>query len=115
MTNKKFVVKLSGEERGRLSELISKGKAKAKTILKARILLKADESEAGEGWADEEICRAGIGMPGEELADGFVAGIEIRKDAWGPMFDDRRADQIVMPILALCSQHSERGSRPTHG
>jgi uncharacterized protein len=27
----------------------------------------------------------------------------MRKDAWGPMFDDRRADQIVMPILALCS------------
>src|SRR5262245_41523855 len=58
MANKKFVVKLSGEERCRLSELISKGKAKAKTILKARVLLKADQSEAGEGWADEEICRA---------------------------------------------------------
>ena len=58
MANKKFVVKLSGEERERLSELISKGKAKAKTILKARILLKVDQGEAGEGWADEEICRA---------------------------------------------------------
>ena len=58
MTNKKLVVKLSGEERSRLSELISKGKAKAKTILKARILLKADQGDAGEGWADEEICRA---------------------------------------------------------
>ena len=33
MANKKFVVKLRGEERSRLSELISKGKAKAKTIL----------------------------------------------------------------------------------
>jgi hypothetical protein len=58
MANKKFVVKLSGEERERLRELISKGKAKAKTILKARILLKADQGKAGEGWADEEICRA---------------------------------------------------------
>jgi hypothetical protein len=46
MAYKKFVVKLSGEERGRLSELISKGKAKAKTILKARILLKVDQGEA---------------------------------------------------------------------
>jgi hypothetical protein len=55
MANKKFLVKLSGEERGQLSELISKGKAKAKAILKARILLKGDQ---GEGWADEEICRA---------------------------------------------------------
>jgi uncharacterized protein len=49
------------------------------------------------------IDNFGMGMPGEEWADGFVAGIEMRRDAWGPMFDDRRADQIVMPILALCS------------
>jgi hypothetical protein len=53
MANKKFIVKLSGEERKRLSQLTSKGKAKAKTILKARILLKADQGEWGEGWADE--------------------------------------------------------------
>ena len=53
MANKKFVVKLSDEERERLREVISRGKAKAKSILKARILLKADQD-----WADEEICRA---------------------------------------------------------
>src|SRR5262249_57853658 len=41
-----------------LSDVISKGKAAAKTILKARILLKADQSEAGEGWSDEAICKA---------------------------------------------------------
>ena len=58
MVNKKFVVKLSSEERERLREVISSGKAKARIILKARILLKADQSEAGEGWADEEICHA---------------------------------------------------------
>ncbi len=58
MANKKFVVDLSADERARLSDLISKGKASAKTILKARILLKADTSAAGEGWGDEEICRA---------------------------------------------------------
>ncbi len=58
MANKKYVVKLSAEERERLSALVSKGKAAAKTILKARILLKADQSEAGEGWSDERICEA---------------------------------------------------------
>ena len=58
MANKKYVVKLSAEERARLGDLISKGKASAKVILKARILLKADKSEAGEGWADEDICTA---------------------------------------------------------
>lgn len=58
MANKKFIVRLSAEERKRLSDLISKGKAAAKTILKARILLKADQSEAGERWSDEQICAA---------------------------------------------------------
>jgi hypothetical protein len=58
VANKKYVVKLCAEERERLSALVSKGKAAAKTILKARILLKADQSEAGEGWSDEMICKA---------------------------------------------------------
>ena len=58
MANKKFVVELSAEERARLSNLISKGKSSAKVILKARILLKADRSEDGEGWPDEKICDA---------------------------------------------------------
>ena len=42
MANKKFVVKLSSEERAQLTGLISKGKTAARTALKARILLKAD-------------------------------------------------------------------------
>lgn len=58
MANKKFVVELDAAERARLKELISKGKASAKVILKARILLKADQGKRGEGWSDEEICEA---------------------------------------------------------
>ena len=60
MANKKFVVKLSSEERKRPSELISKGKSAAKIVLKARILLKADQSEEGEGWTDERIRMTSI-------------------------------------------------------
>ena len=51
MANKRFVVELGADERARLNELISKGKASAKAILKARILLKADQGEDGEGWS----------------------------------------------------------------
>jgi hypothetical protein len=58
MANKKFIVKLSSEERAQLTGLISKGKAAAKTLLKARILLKADRGEAGERWLGREICEA---------------------------------------------------------
>ena len=46
---KKYVVRLSGEERERLETLIRKGKSPARRVLKARILLKADVSEAGKG------------------------------------------------------------------
>ena len=55
---KKYVVRLSGEERERLEMLIRKGKSPARWLLKARILLKADVSEAGEEWSDNRIIRA---------------------------------------------------------
>jgi transposase len=55
---KKYVVRLSGEEREQLQALIRKGKSPAKRLLKARILLKADGSDAGEGWSDSRIIKA---------------------------------------------------------
>jgi Homeodomain-like domain len=55
---KKYVVRLSGEERERLEALIRKGKSPAQRLLKARILLKADVSEGGEGWSDSRIIKA---------------------------------------------------------
>src|SRR5579864_5915262 len=55
---KKYVVRLSSEERQQLEMLIRKGKGPARRLLKARILLKADVSEAGEGWSDSRIIAA---------------------------------------------------------
>src|SRR6267378_3091136 len=55
---KKYVVRLSGEERERLEALIRKGKSPAQRLLKARIILKADVSEAGAGWSDSRIIKA---------------------------------------------------------
>jgi transposase len=55
---KKYVVRLSGEEREQLETLIRKGKSPARRLLKARILLKADVSEVGEGWSDSRIIGA---------------------------------------------------------
>ena len=55
---KKFIVTLSDEERGALTALIHTGKHPAQKLLKARILLKADASDAGEGWSDSQIAAA---------------------------------------------------------
>jgi hypothetical protein len=55
---KKYVVRLNVDEREQLEALIRKGKSPAQRLLKARILLKADVSEAGEGWSDGRIIEA---------------------------------------------------------
>ena len=53
-----YVVRLTDEERERLNGLISKGKHPARQLLKARILLKADASDAGEASSDSQIAAA---------------------------------------------------------
>jgi hypothetical protein len=55
---KKYVVRLSLEEREYLDQLIRKGKSPAQRLMKARILLKADVGEGGEGWSDSKIIEA---------------------------------------------------------
>ena len=46
---KKYKVTLTAEERVQLQELITTGKAAAKKLTHARILLKADAAEGGPG------------------------------------------------------------------
>src|SRR5215472_11289727 len=55
---KRYVVRLSSEERRRLEAMLRKGKSAAQRLLKARILLQADVSEAGDGWSDGRIIDA---------------------------------------------------------
>jgi hypothetical protein len=55
---KKYVVRLSAQEREQLEALVRKGKGPARRLLKARILLKADVSEGGPGWSDSKIIVA---------------------------------------------------------
>jgi Homeodomain-like domain len=55
---KKYVVKLSPEERELLETLLRGGKHPAQRLTKARILLKADAGEAGEAWSDSQIAKA---------------------------------------------------------
>lgn len=58
MVNKRYIVDLTEEERQHLKAFISKGKASARALLKARILLKADAGIHGEGWTDSRIGEA---------------------------------------------------------
>ena len=56
--NKKYLVKLTPDERASLHQLISTGKAAARKLQHARVLLKADQGEQGPGWSDEQISEA---------------------------------------------------------
>ena len=56
MSKKKWVVELSNAERLEFDQMINTGRTAARTILKARILLKADRS--GSGWTDTQIAEA---------------------------------------------------------
>jgi Homeodomain-like domain len=52
---KKYIVSLSETERQALEQFTSTGKHAAYQITHARILLKADQNQAGRGWCDREI------------------------------------------------------------
>jgi transposase len=55
---KKYKVTLTAEERNFLQELLAAGKAAAKKLTHARILLKADAAPAGPAWTDARIAEA---------------------------------------------------------
>jgi transposase len=54
----KYIVELTSEERKELSELVSKGKAAARKITHARVLLQSDRSANGPSWTDKQISEA---------------------------------------------------------
>lgn len=55
---KQYVVTLPEETRAELQTLIGRGTAPARTLAHARVLLKANQGEAGPGWTDAMIAGA---------------------------------------------------------
>ena len=58
MRKRHVVVVLSEAERARLHTMIGRGVAPASALTHARILLKANQGEAGPGWTDAAIGAA---------------------------------------------------------
>ena len=55
---KRYRVTLTAEEREALGHMISRGKAAARRLVHARVLLQADASEGGPDWTDTRIAEA---------------------------------------------------------
>lgn len=58
MPAKRYRVELTPDERQELTKLVSAGRRSARTITRARILLKADQADGGPGWDDGRIADA---------------------------------------------------------
>jgi hypothetical protein len=105
MSEKRYIVELNPEERAHLKSLINKGKAAARTLLKARILLKSDASSLGEDWPDERIATAletNTGMVYRTrrrlLEEGFAAVLSRKKRATPPVqpiFDGEAQARLI--------------------
>lgn len=54
----KFAVTLTEEERTALTTLVTTGRAAARALAHARVLLKADAAPRGPSWSDEQIASA---------------------------------------------------------
>jgi len=55
---KRYRVTLTEEERSELSSMVSKGKSNARKLVRARILLLADQAAGGSAKSDPEIVEA---------------------------------------------------------
>jgi hypothetical protein len=83
----KYEVRLSDEERARLRTLVGRGVAIARRLTHARILLKADHSDAGPGWTDAAIAGAlevGLSTVARVRQRYVAAGLEAALDRKGP-------------------------------
>ena len=55
---KKYILKLIGDERSELEQLVSVGKVAGWKLQRANALLKCDQGDGGPGWTDERIAEA---------------------------------------------------------
>lgn len=55
---KRYIITLTAEEHQDFHDLIAAGKAAAKKLAHARIVLKADAAEGGPAWPDRRIAEA---------------------------------------------------------
>jgi transposase len=83
---KKYIVTLTESERQTLQAMLSRGKAAARKLVHARILLKADAGADGPAWSDDQIAegvevgRATVERVRREFVEeGFDAALERRQ------------------------------------
>lgn len=107
---KKYIVKLSEEEREELHTLIAHGQAPARKLAHARILLKADSSQTGPAWSDRAISEAvEVGIATVErvrqrfVEEGLQAALNRQKPST-PRLRKLDGEQEAFLIALTCSE-----------
>jgi transposase len=115
--NKRYVVRLEAEERGRLERLVSVGKGSAAKLTHARVLLQADQSAAGPAWTDVRIAE-GLGVTTrtvENIRQRFVEeGLEsalVRKRQCRPSRQRLLDVAKEAKLTAICCSKAPEGRR----
>jgi len=111
---KKYIVTLTEEERRMLRAMLSRGKAAARKLMHARILLKADGSPGGPGWKDDAIAEGlDVGRATVErvrkrfVEEGLPAALERRKSR--RQYDRALDGDAEAHLIALACQKPPEG------
>ena len=116
---KKYIVTLTEEERRMVQAMLSRGKAAARKLTHARILLKADVAPGGSRWNDDTIAEAlEVGRATvERVRKAFVEeGLEAALDRRKPRRQYRRkldGDGEAHLVALACQKPPEGRSRWT--
>jgi transposase len=111
------VVRLSEAERAALHTLEGSGSAPARRLTHARILLKANQGEAGPGWTDAAIATAlEVGLSTvarvrrQYVTEGLTAALE-RKDPEREYLRKLDGEQEAQLVALACSAAPEGQAR----
>jgi hypothetical protein len=106
MAGKRYVVRLSEDERSTLTKVIRAEKGvPPKKRMRAQILLKVDQGEHGPGWTDEQTARAldvhvnSVHAVRQELVtEGFEQALNRKKQrrrSREPIFDEAKERTLI--------------------
>ncbi len=116
---KKYVVTLTEEERRVLQAMLTRGKAAARKLMHARILLKADASPGGPAWRDAviaeglEIGRATVERVRKQFVEAGLEAALVRRTPRRPYRRTLDGDGEAHLVALACSQAPEGRSRWT--